>query len=95
MTFLLLAAVLGACFRDYQTTRFVHAGFVCLTMDMLYAIAALFLGWLVLRRGSAVNPVSAGMVGGTLAGLAGVGMLELHCANFRRRTCSYGIWASC
>lgn len=83
MTFLLLTAVLGACFRDYQTTAFVHAGLVCLTIGMLHAIAALFLGWLVLRRGFAVNPVSAGMAGGTLAGLAGVGMLELHCPNFQ------------
>jgi len=29
-----------------------------------------------------VNSVSAGLVAGTLAGLAGVGVLELHCANF-------------
>jgi hypothetical protein len=41
------------------------------------------LGWLVLRRGFAVNAVTAGLVGGVLAGLAGVTMLELHCPNFQ------------
>lgn len=83
MTLLLLAAALGVCFRDYQTTRFIHAGLVCLTIGVLHAIVAWSLGWLVLRRGFAVNPLSAGMAGGTLAGLAGVGMLELHCPNFQ------------
>ena len=38
---------------------------------------------LMLRRGFAVNSVSAGLVGGALAGLCGVTMLELHCANFQ------------
>ena len=37
----------------------------------------------MLRRGFAVNPPSAGLVAGTLGGLAGVGMLELHCPNFQ------------
>jgi hypothetical protein len=40
-------------------------------------------GWLLLRRGFAVNFVAAELVTGTLAGLAGVTMLELHCANFQ------------
>jgi len=30
-----------------------------------------------------VNSVSAGLMAGTLAGLAGVGLLELHCPNFQ------------
>jgi hypothetical protein len=38
-------------------------------------------GWL-LRRGFAVNPPAAWFAAGALAGLAGVTMLELHCANF-------------
>jgi hypothetical protein len=36
----------------------------------------------VLRRGFAVDPRAAGLAAGSLAGLAGVAMLELHCANF-------------
>ncbi len=78
-----LAAVMAFCFRDYQTTRFLHAGLVCLAVGLLYAIPAGLLSWLVLRRGFAVAPVSAGLAAGILAGLAGVGMLELHCPNFQ------------
>jgi hypothetical protein len=78
-----LAAVLALCFRDYHTTRFIHAGLVCLAIGLLHAIPAGLLSWLVLRRGFAVDALSAGMAAGTLAGLAGVGMLELHCPNFQ------------
>jgi hypothetical protein len=78
-----LAAVLALCFRDYQTTHFVHAGLVCLAIGLLHAIPAGLLSWLVLRRGFAVDALSAGLAAGTLAGLAGVGMLELHCSNFQ------------
>ncbi|HXK04781.1 MAG TPA: NrsF family protein, partial [Verrucomicrobiae bacterium] len=46
-----------------------------------HGLAAGLAGWLVLRRGFAVNPMAAGLAAGTLASLAGVGMLELHCPN--------------
>jgi hypothetical protein len=78
-----LAVVLALCFRDYRTTHFMHAGLACLGIGMLHAIPAGLLSWLVLRRGFAVDAVSAGLAAGTLAGLAGVGMLELHCPNFQ------------
>jgi len=61
----------------------VSQGVACLTAGLLHAIPAAIASWLLLRRGFAVNPTSAGMVAGTLAGLAGVTMLELHCANLR------------
>jgi hypothetical protein len=38
--------------------------------------------WLVLHRGFAVNRTAAGLSAGTLAGLAGLAMLEIHCPNF-------------
>lgn len=79
---LALLAVFAMVFHDYQTTHFVAAGVVCLTVGLLHAIPAAIGIWLVLRRGFAVDPVAAGLAAGTLAGLAGVGMLELHCANF-------------
>jgi hypothetical protein len=78
-----MLTVFGILFRDYHTHRFLHAGLTCLGFGLLYAIPAGFLGWLILRRGFAVNALTAGLVGGTLAGLAGVTMLELHCPNFQ------------
>jgi hypothetical protein len=78
-----LVGVFALLFRDYRTDHFFSAGIVCLLTGLLHAIPAGLLSWLVLRRGFAVNLVSAGLVAGTLAGLAGVGMLELHCPNFQ------------
>ena len=79
----LLLSVFALLFRDYQTSDFFSAGIVCLLTGLLFAFPAALLACLVLRRGFAVNPVSAGLVAGTLAGLAGLGMLELHCQNFQ------------
>jgi hypothetical protein len=78
-----LLLVFGSLFRDYRTDHFLSAGVVCLLTGLLHAFPAALLSWFVLRRGFAVNSVSAGLVAGTFAGLAGVGVLELHCANFQ------------
>ena len=78
---LALLTVFAILFRDYRTAHFVSQGVVCLTAGLLHAIPAALASWFLLRRGFAVNPVAAGLVVGTLAGLAGVTMLELHCAN--------------
>jgi hypothetical protein len=80
---LALAGVFALSFRDYQTTHFVSAGVVCLVTGLLHAIPAALLSALILRRGFAVNPISAEAIAGTLAGLAGLGVLELHCSNFQ------------
>jgi hypothetical protein len=77
-----LVAVFAFSFRDYHTEHFLSAGVVCLVVGLLHAIPVALLGWLLLRRGFAVNPVAAGVITGVLAGLAGVTMLELHCPNF-------------
>jgi hypothetical protein len=76
-----LLAVFGILFHDYGTERFLSQGMICLGAGLLHAVPVGFASWLLLRRGFAVNPVSAGLSAGTLAGLAGVTMLELHCAN--------------
>ena len=79
-------ALLGAfalVFRDYRADHFISAGITCLMTGVLLAIPAAFLSCLLLRRGYAVNSVAAGLVGGALAGLCGVTMLELHCSNFQ------------
>lgn len=78
-----LLGVFALLFRDYHSDHFISAGIACLLSGLLVAIPAAFLSWLLLRRGFAVNPASAGLVGGALAGVSGVTMLELHCANFQ------------
>jgi hypothetical protein len=75
--------VFALVFSDYQTDHFIVAGLACLLTGLLIAIPAALLGWALLRRGYAVNPTAAGLAGGTLAGLCGLVMLELHCANFQ------------
>jgi hypothetical protein len=80
---LALLAIFAVLFRDYRTDRFVFQGVTCLTAGMLHAIPTGLASWWFLRRGFAVNSVVAGLLVGTLAGLAGVTMLELHCANFQ------------
>ena len=77
-----LIGVFALSFRDYQISHFISAGLACLLTGVLHAIPAGLLSWLFLRRGFAVNAVSAGLAAGTFAGLAGVGVLELHCTNF-------------
>ncbi len=77
-----LLAMFAYVFRDYHSDHFFSAGIVCLLTGLLHAIPAGLLSWLMFRRGFAVNPVSAGLAAGTLGGLAGLGVLELHCPNF-------------
>ena len=79
---LLLLIVFAGLFYDYRTVNFVSAGIVCLVTGLIIAAPAALLSWFLLRRGFAVNSAAAGLAAGTLAGLAGVTMLELHCANF-------------
>ena len=78
-----LLGVFALVFRDYRTDHFISAGVACLLTGLILAVPAAMLSWLLLRRGFAVNSVAAGLVGGALAGLSGVTMLELHCANFQ------------
>jgi len=76
-----LLAVFGSVFHDYRTDHFASAGLTCLFTGLVHAAPAALLAFWLLRRGWAVNPVSAGFVTGLLAALAGVSMLELHCSN--------------
>jgi hypothetical protein len=77
-----LAGLFALMFRDHSVENFVPIGIGCLIAGLQHAIPSALLSWFVVRRGLAQNPVSAGLVAGTLGGLAGVGMLELHCPNF-------------
>ena len=78
-----LLGVFGVLFHDYRADHFASSGLTCLVTGLLHALPAALLGWWLLRRGWVVNPISAGLVAGVLAGLAGVTMLELHCSNFQ------------
>jgi len=73
------AALFAVFTRDYRLDHFFSEGIVCLGLGALFAAAAGFLIWLVLRRGCVLDPPAAGISAGTLAGLAGFAFLELHC----------------
>jgi hypothetical protein len=80
---LVLVAFLAAdalLFQDYDLGSFVAQGWPCLRAGVMVAVPTGIASWFALRRGFAVNPASAGLASGTLAGLAGLAMLELHCA---------------
>ena len=79
---LALIAIFALLFHDYRTERFVPQGMACLTAGLLHAIPTAIAGWWILHRGFAVNSLAAALAQGSLAGLAGVCMLELHCPNF-------------
>jgi Negative regulator of sigma F len=76
-------AVDAVLFQDYSASRFVPQGVACLKAGLAVALPTGVTSWFVLRRGLAVSPSSAGLSAGTLAGLAGLVMLELHCPNFQ------------
>lgn len=78
---LALLGVFALLFHNYRADHFISAGIACLLAGSLTALPTALLSWLLLRRGFAVNPIAAGLVGGALAGVSGVAMLELHCAN--------------
>jgi len=83
LAILAFAAVDAVLFQDYSLGNFLPNGVACLKAGLETAAPVGVGAWLVLRRGFAVNPPSAGLAAGTLAGLAGVVMLELHCPDFR------------
>jgi hypothetical protein len=78
-----MAAICLLIFRDHSLGSYVPQGVTCLKAGLLWAAPTAILVWLVLRRGYAVDRAAAGIAAGTLAGLAGLTVLELHCPNFR------------
>lgn len=79
ITAIALAVEYSLIFRQFEIEHGLAAGIRCLELGMLHAMPAGALAWLILRRGFAVQPVSAGAAVGLVAGLGGVGFLELHC----------------
>lgn len=77
-----LLAVFALLFHDYHAHHFLSSGLTCLVTGLMHAVPVALIAWWLLRRGYVVNPVSAGLIAGTFAGLAGLTVLELHCTNF-------------
>ena len=72
-------AAFALLFQNYSFQNFVPEGVRCLLAGLACAIPAALLIFLLLRRGFILDYRAAGLAAGTLAGLAGLGMLELHC----------------
>ncbi len=79
LSILVPLAAFAFLFRSYDPGNFVPDGVKCLTAGLACAIPAAIIAALVLRRGFVLDWPAAGIAAGTLAGLAGIGMLELHC----------------
>jgi hypothetical protein len=77
-----IAGVIGFLFHDYGTEEFVIQGVKCLGLGLMTALPAYLGIWWLLKRGFTMDVVSAGLARGTVAGLAGIAMLQLHCPNF-------------
>ncbi len=58
---------------------FISNGLVCLRLGSGWVVLAGALFWLLLRRGAWLSPLAEGTAAGTLAGLVGVTVLQLHC----------------
>jgi len=78
-----MAAEFVLLFHDHSLGNYVPEGVTCLKAGLLWSVPAAIFAWLLLRRGYAVDRTAAGAAAGTFAGLAGLTVLELHCANFR------------
>jgi len=75
--------IFALVFGGYETENLVRQGIPCLRAGLAVAIPTGLAFALVLRRGFVMDWSAAGLAAGTLAGLAGLGMLELHCPNLK------------
>jgi hypothetical protein len=77
----LMTAICIILFDPQDESTFVSTGLVCLRIGIECAVSATVLFWLLLRRGSILNPMLMGATAGLLAGLSGLAVLELFCPN--------------
>lgn len=75
--------VFSLIFGDYGLPGFVSEGVPCLVAGLCVSIPTGMVMALILRRGFVMDWSKAGVAAGTLAGLTGLGMLELHCRNLK------------
>jgi hypothetical protein len=85
LRFGLMAAMLAgtylALFHGLGIDQFVAAGSRCLITGLLVAVPTSAIVGFLIRRGCVTQGFGAGLAIGSLSGLAGVGMLTLHCPN--------------
>jgi hypothetical protein len=70
-------------FQNYSADRFVSEGIPCLEAGLCVAIPTFLAIVWIFRRGFVLDWSEAGIAAGTLSGLAGLAMLELHCPNLK------------
>lgn len=79
--FVLLCLMVASVFQVRSDPNFLQAGRACLQAGVPYAIPAVLLFWLIVRRGAILSPRAVGAVAGMLAGLVSTTVLEVHCPN--------------
>ena len=78
-----LPLLFALLFRGYSTINFVHEGVPCLVAGLCVSVPTGLLFLPLLRRGLVLDRRQAALACGTLAGLAGLAMLEIHCPNLK------------
>ena len=78
-----LPLLFAIVFQGYDFRGFIAEGTPCLLAGMIVSIPTAILLAYILRRGFVMDWGMAGVAAGTLAGLTGLGMLELHCHNLK------------
>ena len=76
-------AVAAAIFVGTALSAGSSEGVPCLKAGLLVALPTAILIIWILRRGFVLDWSAAGLAGGVLAGLTGLGMLEVHCPNLK------------
>ena len=80
-SFVFLLLIMAILFRPVHEQAFLPSGLACFRTGMTYAVPAAFLFALLLLRGAGLSPLLTGATAGGLAGLLGLGILEIHCPN--------------
>jgi hypothetical protein len=77
----LLGFLIASVFHWRRESTFLLNGLACLRAGLICAAPAAALFWLVLRRGAILSPGLTGLTAGGLAGVVGLTVLEVQCAN--------------
>jgi hypothetical protein len=76
-------ALFSLIFHNYSILNFIPEGVPCLVAGMCVSIVTAPVIFYLLRRGFVMQWARAGLAAGTLSGLTGLAMLELHCPNLK------------